>query len=519
MLQINPKVHLLGYGPTSIVEGKEISPENLVAFSSMMTYKDASAIDMIKNVINSEKDIDEVVKKNLKNSVRRGHASMTTSAGLWVLFKNTSKNVDSLLTGARFASSLMPSSRRIPVNLEAIMAPDSIVNSTKEVQDLYEITSRNNIQFYMDIMDNPIPKEEAAKITQYGIRGDGFMFLPLETILACKNDFLLQGKYTPKEGFDIIKTLEEAVEAAKMGNLYNSREAAGRFTYPHVNIFSNPEKPSEIKELQKKNGLSTKPILHNLYFQEYSNLREELENLINMRKEITSSPESVQKDTKKLLASRNDIISRYRNSISIESQVDSSWRVWGEVKRHRTLNQNVESIYNAIERSSGKIRTYKENIESDNLNEEIIDDIDSVFMIPTSFKKSGNERLLLQYIRLFSNSLDAYNQLVSKGIPKSDAVALIPRGIRVTIQKQFDLYNILEGYMPLRCCTTAESEMRETTNQEIDGLKTILPAYIIDNIGPKCANNGHCLEPKTCGKIKNWVGFDYTQEVHEKYFK
>jgi len=510
---INPKVDILGYGPVAFIDGKEITPEELIAFSSMMTYKDAGAIDMIKDVLSSDKNIKEVVLKSLKGSAKRGHASMSTSAGIWALFNGTSKYVDSLFTGAIFSSSLMPSSRRIPVNLENIVAPDSIINADEETKKIYEEASKNNISFYMEIENKEIPREEAAKITQYGIAGGGFIFLPLETILSAKNDFIAQGKWTPKEANDIIKVIEDKIrDEDKMNNLYQFRQEAARYTYPHVNIFTNPRNNSHIKDLQKKNGFPVKPLVKIKYIEDLTNLREELDNLSKLKEEITSSPENVKQRWKELLREKNRIISTYKNVLSISSLQNPSWRVWGEIKRHRTLQQEVESVYNAIDRSYERMSKFKGNL--DKLNDQDIKEIDSFFMIPKSFLKGENKNLLEKYVKLFSESLDAYKRLVSRGIPEGDAASVIPRGIRLTVDKRFDLYNILEGYIPLRTCNTAESEMRENTENEVKEINKLLPKYITKHIGPKCASVGFCLEPKTCGKIQDYINFEYDKDTH-----
>jgi len=517
---IDPKVDVFGYGPIANIGGKEISPEELIAFSSMMTYKDKSAKDMIIDVINSEKNIGEVVMKSLKNSVRRGHASMSTSAGMWLLFNGTSKYLDSLFTGAIFSSSLMPSSRRIPVNLENIVAPESIMNADENTKEIYEGVSSNNIKFYMEIENKAVPREDAAKITQYGIAGGGFIFLPLETVLSAENEFISQGRWTPKEAFDIIKIIEDKIGEIKAYDLYKLREDADRFTYPHLNIFIDPNEHTGINDEQIKYGFPIKPLVQLKYANDSLSLEKRLKLLFSLREEITQSPELVKQKSKELLRSRNKIISAYKSVLRVSSLSNPSWRVWGEIKRHRTLEQSVDSIYSSVERSYEKINNFKERIKEGNIDETIVKEVNSVFMIPKSFLKEDNKPLLQKYIQLFSESLDAYKTLVSRGIPEADALALIPRGIRVSVYKMFDLYNLLEGYIPLRCCSTAEGEMKEITEAEIAEIKKILPEYLTKNIGPKCASVGHCLEPKVCAdlKVQNYIKYKYDGEVHRNYF-
>ena len=96
----------------------------------------------------------------------------------------------------------------------------------------------------------------------------------------------------------------------------------------------------------------------------------------------------------------------------------------------------------------------------------------------------------------------------------SDAIMVVPRGLKLLTFKRFNLYNFLEGYIPLRLCGTAENEMRAITEIEFGKIKEQLPEYFAKNIGPKCASVGFCMEKKPCGKIRDYVGFEYTSEIH-----
>jgi len=60
------------------------------------------------------------------------------------------------------------------------------------------------------------------------------------------------------------------------------------------------------------------------------------------------------------------------------------------------------------------------------------------------------------------------------GIRPGDAVFVIPRGIKIRVLSQYNLYNLISGYYPLRLCSTAEEQLRSTTRQEADGIRKIL---------------------------------------------
>ena len=77
---------------------------------------------------------------------------------------------------------------------------------------------------------------------------------------------------------------------------------------------------------------------------------------------------------------------------------------------------------------------------------------------------NSNDNNLNDRAEIFS--LDTYNTLIDMNVVESDAICVIPRGIKVGIVKDFDLYNLTTGYMSLRLCNTAEPEMRRTTEME-----------------------------------------------------
>src|SRR3989344_7958352 len=93
---LNLQVDILGYGPTlDLGNGITLTPEELIAFSSMMTYKDKNAKEMIMEIINSGKDVKTEAVKSLKESAKRGHASLSTSAALWCLVRGASNKARS----------------------------------------------------------------------------------------------------------------------------------------------------------------------------------------------------------------------------------------------------------------------------------------------------------------------------------------------------------------------------------------------------------------------------------------
>ena len=407
MKPIELKIEVLGYGPKlKIDETKELDAQGVIAISSWMTYKDKSAKEMALDAMNSENDLEDTIKKSLIGSAGRGHASLSTSAGIWCLFSNASKFVDSMFTGAIYSSSLMPSGRRIPVNVESIVAPESIMNSNSYIQEIYFETSRKNIEFYEFLVNNNlIKKEEAAKITPYGIAGGGFIFLPLETIIGYKQEFEIEREWVPKEGHEFITQIEGQLKEIGMDILYWARNFAPRNTLNYPNIFTDPKKRSLVKNMSRELSRFEKPIvkLDFSHIDDYFN--KDALNLIKLNQEITNNEDSLKNRWRESLLARKDFVKRYNGVISFSSLSDVSWRVWGEVKRHRTLEQSVESVYHVIDRAQDIINKNRTRISMGLMDDKIIDEISQVFVIPDDVKSKG---VVNEWLSGFINSIDTY---------------------------------------------------------------------------------------------------------------
>jgi hypothetical protein len=100
------------------------------------------------------------------------------------------------------------------------------------------------------------------------------------------------------------------------------------------------------------------------------------------------------------------------------------------------------------------------------------------------------------------------------GAKRSDAIAVVPSGIKVGVEKTYDFYNLTTGFGSLRLCSEAEPEMKEMAEAE---RKLILnsdaPGSIKSLLVPKCNYVGYCSETKHCGNIRKVVK-DYDNEMH-----
>ena len=134
-----------------------------------------------------------------------------------------------------------------------------------------------------------------------------------------------------------------------------------------------------------------------------------------------------------------------------------------------------------------------------------------VASIPPGLEESPKHFRL--WMERFADSLLTYEGLVQMGVPKSDAIAVVPRGLKLGIVKQYGLYNLTTGYMSLRLCNSAEPEMRATTEAERDLIvrSAGLPELVEELMVPKCGYTGFCPEKNTC---KHILEFDPTYNGH-----
>ena len=521
---IQPKVDVVSYGPElkfKSEEGKEITitPDEFVYGAANITYKDTGALRELIEDKRNDKDMSNKVRKMLIKVGGSGHASMATTPGFWTFIEgDSSKFVDSIFTTAVFGSSLMPSGRRVPITKQAVLVPKAIADKGAELTNLYLQQSEKNIETYEVLQTRGVPKEEAAKIVQYGHTGGGFMFMPLETFIHFSKLAEHDPEAMPEEGKEIISQLEGFIKEHGMNTIYEARKQAPRTGCVHPNIFRdvkglNKNYAEEIVE--SRSGIDNvfySPQLISSNIEESPELVKRLEYYFAKRNEMFSNPELVKVRWKNMLGELEDLVGDFNTTMNIRVASNIPWRVWGEVKRHRTLSQDTESIYHAANRAVKAVRANDAEIGGiDNVNFWY-----PVLSLPPSIR--GNPDTFKMWVGEFANSMRVYQQLVDAGVKESEAVAIIPRGIKMMNIKNFDLYNMTTGYMSLRLCGTAEAEMKAITEQEAIIVRNALPSHASHLISPKCQYVGFCPEidyqGAKCKKINQQIK-DYDEAMHK----
>lgn len=507
---VDPKVTVVGYGPTmALGDGKIITPDEFVWGAAGITYKDIGTIPELIELKEGESEgLENKVKNSLIASAGAGHASMATTPGMWVFLEgNSSKMVDSLFTGVRYGSSLMPSGRRIPVTKEQILVPRSVVSKGQDAVNLFMEASEKNIEAYEQLQERGVPKQDAAKILQYGHKGGGFMYVPLETLINLDLMFERAGEFVPSEGHEVVLALKDFVHSNGMGTVYEARRAAPRTGVPNPFIFH--DRVNYAEEMRNfDTGQRVLELMDHPTDERVLRIQDYLSLLDNVA--VGDFEEGM-----KALGMLDDIVMDFNDSIRVSTFSNSPWRLWGEYKRHRTLPQTAESIYHAADKLSDAIL----RIDANEPCAPSVDDyFESVFSFPDSVKK----RLLSEDPRANPNlwysrakeSIGAYDHLVEMGVPKSDAISVVPRGVKLGIVRDHDLYNLTTGFMSLRLCNDVEPEMRETTERESDLVRGAVFSDIRNLMNVKCHYTGFCHNRNPCHKLMKGKP-SYTPEIHK----
>jgi len=511
----NLKVKFLGITPVLKDKTGVLNPQEIVALSALLTFKGKSIKKLFKEIEEKSENLDKRIKLILQRSSLRGHASITTTPSLCLTYEG-SKFLDSALTGIYFSSSLVSSGRRTGTTEKDIVFPNKIF-SNKKAKKIYQTTSEKIIIFFNYLLSGGIPKDEASKILQYGIYGTGIIQLPIETIIGLKREYERESDWLPDELGLFLKKIEKGARRLGIDWLYSTREAAPRNVYPYPDIFKNPNETNLVRDLRRKVKLEGNSKIVSIDILITSELKKKLQNLEKEIKSTFISLNKIKKNWQRLLDLRQEIFRDYNSALRIKVLSSIPWRVWGEKKRHRTCPQIIESIYYCIERTYQRFKKFKRQIKRQKYNKNTIREIEEVFSIPPSIKR--DKTLLSQYLLTGLAGLETYRKLINLGIKPKEAIFVVPRAVKIDILQEYDLYNLLTGYYPLRLCQTAEEEMRRNTAREAALVKKELAkrgyGWLNKFIGPKCGIIGFCPEENYCPMILTSVK-NYNEKFHQE---
>lgn len=515
LLTKNLKVKFLGITPLLKDKSGVLNSQEIVALSAFLTFKGKSVQTLLRESREKGQNINEKIKNILRKSSLKGHASMATTPALCFSYEG-SKFLDSGLTGMIFASALVSSGRRTDTTTDEIIYPTTILKSKKS-QKLYKEVSEKNIHFVNWLLANNVQKDEASKMLQYGIYGTGIIQFPVESIVSLKREYETEKKWMPEEiGFLLVK-IEKELKKLGINLLYLTRLVAPRNTYPYPHIFRDPKEPNLIRDLRKRKKMNDVFQIISSDFIVTPELKRRLAELKNEIKKAIKNKNTLKRKWLELILMRRKIARDYHLAANVKILSLVAWRVWGDKKRHRTVPMIVESVYYCLKRASKVFRKHKKQIKNKKLNQKILNEIDLVFSIPPTIR--NNRDFLYKYLERANDSLETYSKLIKLGVKPSDVIFIIPRGLKLDVLQDYNFYNLIAGYYPLRICSTAEEELRRLSIKEVAAIKKLLRQkglnWLAEHLIPKCQAVGFCLEEKFCNLIKPLMP-DYNEKFHQE---
>ena len=161
--------------------------------------------------------------------------------------------------------------------------------------------------------------------------------------------------------------------------------------------------------------------------------------------------------------------------IHFEFLASMSLACFHQAIRQRTWDQSVESIYDAVDMALGSE--------------------DRRMVIPLSIKKSDFASV---YQDLHAKMLNLYAELIANGIPKSEAIGVIPHSLKIYDLIHINGWNALHS-IGKRTCVEAQWEVRGIVWKIAKAIKRRLPS-LGKWTEPQCITyGGRCPEIKDCG--------------------
>ena len=546
MSDYDMKVNIMGFWPRRDIQEPELRKaffkkrigryflggDEIIAYSQSLVSHgmDFSALEeeILKDIQDSEKSLEESVYKKTSTGIGRGH-SLGGLSGV-VLGVHGTKMIDSGLTGLVASRSLVTSSRRRETTDEEIVIPKALVNKPELLKEYVEVSQEvfNLAGEFKEKFKKSGGIETFNKLIPYNNPADLFIVLPLDTLATLAFEVMYDkenanGNFVPREIHNLVSKFSDITKETGLNTMYEQRIRVPRDTYLHYTVFRDPGLKNEALEEAEKRGMPLQPQIIDSSVNLTPSAIKELERLEEFAKENMQiqDPKELADAAKRYMLSMRAFVGENNESVRVKILDTLSWRVWSEQKRHATLRQSVESVYSAAQRSAKGIENFFSIIETFhnnlpkkqhsnfNLEPKLLEVIEKYIVIDDRLKKQPE--LLLPYLYYTAKQLNLFQKMLGAGIEPRDALYIVPKNIRLRTLEHYDLTNLINLELPLRLCDTCEPERKATAWQKRDIIAEEIPEldYFLY---PKCGV-GYCTEGKYCGHLTSKR--KYNKEFHK----
>ena len=483
--------------------------------------------EILKDIQNSGKSIEEIVYGKTSTGIGRGH-SLGGLSGV-ALFINGTKMIDSGLTGLVASRSLVTSSRRRETTTEEIVVPKTLLNKPELLKEYLEVSKEvfNLAEEFKEKFKKLGGIETFNKLIPYNNPADLYIVLPLDTLATLAFEVMhdknnTNGNFIPKEIHNLVSQFSDITKEVGLNTMYEQRIRVPRDTYLHYTVFRDPSLKNEALEEAEKRGMPLEPMVIDSSVNLTSSALKELERLKNFSEENMQiqDPKKLADSAMRYMLSMRAFVGENNESVRVKILDTLSWRVWSEQKRHATLRQSVESVYSAAERNAQNISQLWPIIHGaygasqlstiENILEPgFIEEAEKSIIIDDRLKKQPE--LLVPYLYYTAKQLGLFQKMLESGIEPRDALYIVPKNIRLRTMEHYDLINLIDLELPLRLCDTCEPERKATAWQKRDIIAGNVPE-LDDFLYPKCGV-GYCTEAKYCGHLTSKR--KYNKELHK----
>jgi len=424
------------------IEFIHFGSEETSVYGAMGCFGQETPIEMFEKDYNSKKDIDGIKEKIFAETAGRAHGAVLDQNSFTFNIKGLSRLTTLQLCQPLYLSHLQQSMRRVTVD-SGVQLPDAILESNflEKTLDLMN----ESFALYSEMDSKKIPTEDARYILPLSVRtniqttGDAREFMHLY-------DMSTQD-YTPSLIRDVVEDMMMQLKK-NSPKMFEDRENnyENRSWYPCPQLFS-PENETLKKIINGVNGVQNNYktyLINPTYFH---------------MSDDTIKKAIIGKDYAEL----NNL-----KQIKFKFLFPLSLSAYHQAVRQRTWNHDVEPIYDGIKRG------------------EII--------IPPIIEKSDFSQ---KYDSMNKRMLELYSDLIGGGIPKQEALVVIPHSLKVHDIGEIDGWNAIYS-LPLRTCQKAQWEIRNIATDMAHKISKINPTLgEYATYRGKLYENG-CPEKKSC---------------------
>lgn len=452
---------LFSVGPVYREGGLELGPDAVIALEGVGTFQGVSIRDRVLDALSKGKDLSKIVARVHRESTRRGHASLTTSAVMFWEVSNCSRLLSMLLVAPAFGSYLQESQRRAPLTRERILIPAELRGGRFE--ERFSKAMDRCFEAYKTLYGEGVPLEDARYLSPLAAATSLYASLSLESHVY----FIRK----VEEGVGLVsKELRTFVDKL----LGKAREGMPLLLDSRLSFKAQWGYYSVADPLRKPDGL-----IQRLCGDRPS---EEVELL------SFDYPRGLEGLGLEGLAAEQAF--PLARALTVEAL---SLAAYHQAIRHRTVPTVVESLVEAAERWSKSP--------------------ESGLVIPPSVKASP--RLL----QIFTDACEELHRLYSTLMQENEVIAALytlPNAVKIRVIRSYNLYNLLSpmGFLATRTCSAAQWEERAIAYKLWRDVEKAAP-WLKGAMGEKCKHLGYCPEKEWCPIIlKYW---QYSDELHRKY--